>query len=199
MGKFNINTIIYWCACCGYRSQKGERSRTVDKPSDKLCPQCNMTLWEYDADVSREINYLQYNIENCGAALSMLKLTNEKLRAAMRLDSAESPLELGYSNRIIQDYLIIKVAGLFDKDSRTISFYNLLGSTDEIKKIEKEEIIQYLEEKRNRICAHSDRDYIKGEEEAFPSTYKILSSNLGEILKKLVMILNKTKNNLKNN
>ncbi|OGF20495.1 hypothetical protein A2316_01560 [Candidatus Falkowbacteria bacterium RIFOXYB2_FULL_38_15] len=155
-----------------------------------------MTLWEYYIDMSPEINYLQYNIENCEMAFDKLKEINEKLRAAMDLDSPENPLGLGHYNRIIQDYLIIKVAGLFDKDTRTISFYNLFDNASEIEKIEKEDIIRYIEEKRPRFCAHYDRDYIKSDENKFPNTQKIVNSNLKEILKRLQIILDGLKNKL---
>lgn len=127
--------------------------------------------------------YLKYVIENCETALTELCRVNIELRAGMNLDSTADVNRLGAYNRMIQDYLIVRIAGLFDKDSRTISFANSSVGNSIVESSRNEEIIQYILQMRNKFVAHSEKQSI--EDGDFPDTDKICNSNLKEILEKL--------------
>jgi hypothetical protein len=127
--------------------------------------------------------YLSYVIENCEVALKELGRINNELRAGMSLDSTADVNQLGAYNRMIQDYLIIRTAGLFDKDTRTISFVNLFPTNSVVASAQNEKIIQYILKTRDKFVAHSEKDWI--ENTNFPVTDEICNSNLKEILKNL--------------
>jgi len=132
--------------------------------------------------------YLKYVIENCKTAFDELCRTNKELIDGMRTESNADVNRLGAFNRMIQDYLVIRVAGLFDKDSRTISFTNTFPKNQEVESIEQEEIIKKIIENRNRFVGHSDHDYISEGNFAIP-TNEICGSNLKTLLEKLERLL----------
>lgn len=127
--------------------------------------------------------YLKYVIENCEVALAELRRINGELRAGMSPDSTADVNRLGAYNRMIQDYLIVRIAGLFDKDTRTISFANSFAENPVVESARSEEIIKYILRKRNKFIAHSEKKSIEAGD--FPETDKICNSNLSEILEKL--------------
>lgn len=127
--------------------------------------------------------YLKYVVENCEVALAELCRINNELRAGMSSDSAADVNQLGAYNRMIQDYLIIRIAGLFDRDIRTISFVNLFAGNSVVESVQNEEIIQYILQNRNKFVAHSEGKIIEAGD--FPETNKICTSNLKEVLGKL--------------
>ncbi|MBU1177138.1 MAG: hypothetical protein V1901_00310 [Patescibacteria group bacterium] len=93
--------------------------------------------------------------------------------------------ELGKLNRILQDYLIIRVANLFDRDTRAISFENTeLKNNANYKSIKKEEIIKYIIDQRCNFVAHWNKK--RGN---FIDTAKILDSDLDNILCDLEKLL----------
>jgi len=132
--------------------------------------------------------YLKYVIENCKTAFDELCRTNKELIDGMRTESNADVNRLGAFNRMIQDYLVIRVAGLFDKDNRTISFTNTFPKNQEVESIEQEEIIKKIIENRNRFVGHSDHDYISEGNFAIP-TNEICGSNLKTLLEKLERLL----------
>ena len=132
--------------------------------------------------------YLKYIIENCEVAFTELCRINGELRIGMSLDSVADVNRLGAYNRMIQDYLIIRVAGLFDKDTRTISFANSFVGNSVIKSSQGEKVIQYILEIRNKFVAHSEKKFIETCD--FSETDKICNSNLKEILGKLKILTN---------
>lgn len=134
------------------------------------------------------VGYLKYVLENCKFALSELCNVNRELNLGMNLNSSADVNRLGGLDRMIKDYLIIRVAGMFDKDSRTVSLKNTFPGNSEIESIEKEEIIKKILENRNRFVAHSDRDYIS-DGDFIISTGDICSSNLKELLGRLERLL----------
>lgn len=127
--------------------------------------------------------YLRYVIENCEVAIDELCRINEKLLAGMSLDSSVDVNKLGAYNRMIQDYLIIRVAGLFDKDKRTISLANTFSDDSIFESARNEDIIKYILDTRNKFVAHSEEKWIT--DSNFPETNKICHSNLKEILERL--------------
>jgi len=132
--------------------------------------------------------YLKYVLENCEAALDELCRINKELNAGMSPDSNVDVNRLGALDRMIKDYLIIRVAGLFDKDTRTISFENLFEGNAELDSIKNENIIKEIIEVRNRFVAHSDKNYIQQGNFSI-ETAKLCNSNLKEILKSLQKLL----------
>ena len=132
--------------------------------------------------------YLKYVIENCKTAFDELCRTNKELIDGMRTESNADVNRLGAFNRMIQDYLVIRVAGLFDKDNRTISFTNTFPKNQEVESIEQEEIIKKIIENRNRFVGHSDHDYISEGNFAIP-TNEICGSNLKTLLERLERLL----------
>lgn len=132
--------------------------------------------------------YLKYIVENCKTAFDELCRTNKELIIRMNPESNADVNRLGAFNRMIQDYLVIRVAGLFDKDTRTISFSNAFPKNKEIESIEQEEIIKKIVENRNRFVGHSDHNYISEGNFAIP-TNEICSSNLKTLLERLETIL----------
>ena len=127
--------------------------------------------------------YLKYVIENCEIALTELCRINGELRVGMSPDSVADVNRLGAYNRMIQDYLIIRIAGLFDKDAKTISFTNSFADNLVVESARSEEIIKYILKTRNKFVAHSEKKFIQAGD--FPETDKICNSNLKEILGKL--------------
>lgn len=132
--------------------------------------------------------YLKYVVENCKTALDELCRTNKELIVGMSPESNADVNRLGALNRMIQDYLVIRVAGLFDKDTRTISFCNVFPQNQEIKEIEQEKIVKKIIENRNRFVGHSDNDYISEGNFAIP-TNEICGSNLKTLLERLERLL----------
>jgi len=132
--------------------------------------------------------YLKYVVDNCKAAFDELCKTNKELVIGMSPKSNADVNHLGAMDRMIKDYLVIRVAGLFDKDTRTISFNIAFPQNQEVEKIEHEEIIKKIIENRNRFVGHSDRDYIMANNFIIP-TDEICSSNLKSLLEKLEHLL----------
>jgi hypothetical protein len=131
--------------------------------------------------------YLKYVIENCETALEELCRINTELRAGMSPDSSADVNKLGAYNRMIQDYLIIRVAGLFDEDTRTASFANTFDNNPIFTSACDETIVKYILDTRNKFVAHSEKEWI--ENGNFPGTDKICNSNLVEVLKNLKELL----------
>ena len=126
---------------------------------------------------------LSYVLENCEIALRELCSVNKQLRDAMNVNSIINPQPLGDLNRMIQGYLIVCVASLFDSDRRAVSFENLLRSDPTYESIKEEPIIKKIVKNRHTWIAHNDS---KGE--MFP-TGEICGSNLEELLKSLRKLL----------
>lgn len=131
--------------------------------------------------------YLRYVIENCEVALEELCQINEKLRIGMGPNSTADVNKLGAYNRMIQDYLIIRVAGLFDKDTRTASFANTFSGNPSFESARNKNIVKYILDTRNKFVAHSEEKWITNGN--FPETSKICNSNLKEILEKLKSLI----------
>lgn len=129
-----------------------------------------------------EYQYLIYIIENCKIAFDELCIVNKEL---CTLNSNADVNHLGKLNRIIQDYLIIRVGCLFDKSIKKLFFNN-----QEFKNLENEKIIKYIMKQRNRFVAHIDIKYI---EKNWPVTSKICNSNLKDILERLYHLVGANK------
>ncbi|MEA3464045.1 MAG: hypothetical protein U9R14_03150 [Patescibacteria group bacterium] len=138
---------------------------------------------------------LNYILENLIFAYNELCKVNNELVEGMKPNSDADVNHLGAMNRMIQDYLIIRVGGLFDKtEHRTngghdevISFEKLFVNNQEYEKIKNEEVIQYIIKQRHNFVAHTNKNYI---EDNFPITDEICNSNLKKLLKNLQKLLN---------
>lgn len=137
---------------------------------------------------------LSYILENCIFAHDELCKVNKKLVEGMRLDSNADVNHLGAMNRMVQDYLIIRVGGLFDKTGHkakggvdeVISFEKLFSNNQDFQKIKEQEIIKYITKQRHNFVAHTNRKHI---ENNFPITANICNSNLKDMLVNLQNLL----------
>lgn len=137
---------------------------------------------------------LNYLLENCLFAYSELCKINKELHQAMIPNSDDDVNYLGAMNRMIHDYLIVRVGGLFDKTENKIegridevvSFEKLFSKNKDFEKIKKQEIIKYIIEQRHNFVAHTNSEHVKNN---FPTTNKICDSNLKELLENLQKLL----------
>lgn len=126
-----------------------------------------------------EKSILNYILENCIFAYDELCRVNKELVQGMRLDSKADVNHLGAMNRMIQDYLIVRVGSLFDRAKGVLSFDKLFSSNEDYKKMREEEVIKYIIEQRNNFVAHTNKSHV---ENNFPITSKICNSNLKGVL-----------------
>ena len=132
---------------------------------------------------------LLYILQNCQTAFEELRRLNEELAFALKPDvKVENINRIGALHRMTQDYLIVRVAGLFDNDRRTASFQNLCPTDKEFLAIKEEAIIKYFIEFRHNFSAHLN--LVRMQNDQNPETLKILSSNIVDILQKLVQLAN---------
>lgn len=137
---------------------------------------------------------LSYLLENCLFAYDELCKVNSELIKGMKPDSSVDVNHLGRMNMMIQDYLIIRVGGLFDGTEyktkggvdEVISFEKFFSNDEDYKKIKDQEIIKYIIEQRHNFVAHTNKKYI---EDNFPTTAKICNSNLKKLLNNLQELL----------
>ncbi|MCR4314629.1 MAG: hypothetical protein NUV84_05290 [Candidatus Uhrbacteria bacterium] len=133
-----------------------------------------------------EKGILEYIVENCERAFDELQRLNAELHAA-RAASDVDVGHMGDMHRIVQDYLVVRVAGLFDKRADVISFAKWFSDDSSYKQIQKEEIIQDLIKTRHNFVAHNNQENIN--RNFFPDTEKILNSNLRPLLERLKNLL----------
>jgi hypothetical protein len=138
---------------------------------------------ESDSKVREIQGRLIYVLENCQTALKELCKINKDLLDALAPSSKTSPQSLGDLNRMIQGYLIVCVASLFDSDKRSVSFAHAFRGDKEFESIKQESIIKEIIKNRHTWIAHNDKDG-----EIIP-TAVICESNLGEILERLRKLL----------
>ena len=133
---------------------------------------------------------LVYLLDNCIFAYDQLckvnKELNEECNKVKRKDFSSNVdiNHLGAMNRMIQDYLIVRVGGLFDKaehmtkggNDEVISFEKVFSSNEDYKAIKEREIIKYIIDKRHTFVAHTNKKF------EVPDSSKICNSNLKEIL-----------------
>ena len=137
---------------------------------------------------------LNYILENCIFAYDELCNVNKELVEGMRLDSNADVNHLGAMNRMIQDYLIIRVGSLFDKTEHkakrgvdeVVSFEKLFSDNQDFQKIKGQEIVKYIIEQRHNFVAHTNKEHV---EHNFPITAKVCNSNLKEQLVSLRNLL----------
>ncbi|MDD4333025.1 MAG: hypothetical protein PHT51_02830 [Patescibacteria group bacterium] len=129
--------------------------------------------------------HLKYLLQNCQTAFIELKRLNKELKEAIskNVETKVDINQLGALHTIIQDYLIIRSAGLFDSKNYAVSFEQEFSQEKEYKNIKNEEIIKYLQKLRGNFVGHK---HIKS---SFPETSKILNSNLLNIFNKLDKML----------
>jgi len=145
-------------------------------------------------DIRASKAVLNYILENCIFAYDELCKVNKELVEGMSFDSNADVNHLGAMNRMIQDYLIIRVGVLFDKTEHktkggvdeAVSFEKLFSNNKDFQKIKEQEIIKYIIEQRHNFVAHINKKHVKNN---FPITSKICNSNLQEALFNLQNLL----------
>ncbi len=115
---------------------------------------------------------ISYGIGNCKNAFEYLKKTNNELNECWRTGKTDNINELGQHDRVFKDYLILKIAGLFDKSGDSLSlitfrtflktafpeFYKQFPEGLDGILAEFGEIIQQITKSRNKVVAHSNKD-----------------------------------------
>jgi hypothetical protein len=137
---------------------------------------------------------LNYILENCIFAYDELCRVNRELVEGMCPDSNADVNYLGAMNRMIQDYLIVRVGCLFDRtehkvkggSDEVVSFEKIFSNNSDFKKIKDQEIVKYVVKQRHNFVAHTNREHVKND---FPITSKICASNLKELLLDLQKLL----------
>jgi len=133
---------------------------------------------------------LIYLLDNCIFAYSQLCRINKELNKEHNkikrkdFSSTVDMNDLGAMHRMIQDYLIVRVGGLFDTtkypkkggDDEVVSFEKMYSGNNIYRVAKKQEIIEYIVDKRHNFVAHTNRKF------NVPDSSKICNSNLKEIL-----------------
>jgi hypothetical protein len=115
---------------------------------------------------------ISYSIGNCKNAFRYLKKTNDELNECWRSGRTDNINELGQHDRVFKDYLILKVAGLFDKHNDALSlitfksflekafpeFYKQFSTGLDKINFEYKDTISKIIQSRHKIVAHSDKD-----------------------------------------
>ncbi len=135
-----------------------------------------------------EKGFLEYTVENCERALIELARLNAALQKSLGSTESTDLSHVGNLHRIIQDYLTVRVAGLFDGRTDVISLEKWFKNDPVYKAIKNEAIIQYLIKTRHNFVAHNNEQNVQGD--YFPDTQKILQSNLAELLTRMKRLLN---------
>lgn len=145
--------------------------------------------------IIREKGTLKYVLENCIFAYDELWKINKELVESVNCSNSKANVNhLGAMNRMIQDYLIIRVGGLFDRmeyrvnggDDEVTSFEKLFSGNESYKSIKKQEMMKYIINQRHNFVAHININHI---ENKFPKTAKICNSNLRILLENLLQLL----------
>lgn len=117
---------------------------------------------------------IQYGVGNCKNAFTYLKQKNDELNEAWRDGRTNNLNELGHLDKVFKDYLILKIANLFDKRGDTLSFFSLqkffqknlpdredLFSPSFAKiKSEYEDTINKIVKVRHKAVAHMGNDFL---------------------------------------
>ena len=140
------------------------------------------------SDTRAKKSTLNYTLENCAFAYNELCKVNAELIKGMSPSSKADVNHLGAMNRMIQDYLIVRVGSLFDRTRGVVSMAKIFAGQAKFEVIKNQEVIKYIIEQRNNFVAHNNPSHIKAN---FPVTAKICNSNLGHLLKDLLNLLKK--------
>ena len=113
--------------------------------------------------------FLFYSIGNCKNAFKYLKETNQELNEAWNSGKTNNLNELGEKDRVFKDYLILKIAGLFDSSKDTISLLNFAYFLEkefsdgkqffenlELIREKYKTIIERIIKNRHKVVAHTD-------------------------------------------
>lgn len=156
---------------------------------------------ELDDNLKKDIQIsdgvLIYLLDNCIFAYDQLCRINKELNdehSKIKRKDFSSTVDmnkLGAMNRMIQDYLIIRVGGLFDTTKyskkggadEVISFEEKYSGNSIYKTARKQEIIKYIVDKRHNFVAHTNKKF------DVPDSSKICNSNLKEILLSLKTLI----------
>jgi|SRR3989338_11656573 len=149
------------------------------------------------SEIDNTKGLLDYLLKNCLFAYDQLcrinKELNEEWGKVQRKDFSSNVdmNHLGAMNRMIQDYLIVRVGGLFDKTEHipkggideVVSFEKIFSSNKDYEKIKGQEIIKYIIDRRHNFVAHTNGKF------EVPDSSKICDSDLKEILEDLQKLL----------
>lgn len=111
-----------------------------------------------------DTEYLKFQITKIRQALEILKKNRQNLMVAMDITSPINPNESGRLNRIITEYVVIKVTALIDKDKRTFSLFNLNNKnlTSILKKYN--DMLMVIKKNRDKAFGHHEKNFIVNED-----------------------------------
>lgn len=108
--------------------------------------------------------YLKFQITKTRQALAILKKNSQDLMAAMDDSSPINPNEYGRLNRIITEYIVIKVAALNDRDKRTFSLRHLGNSQVDSVLQKYARMLDAMKRNRDKAFGHHEKNFIENEE-----------------------------------
>lgn len=108
--------------------------------------------------------YLKFQITKIKQALAILKKNSQNLMAAMDIASRVNPNEYGRLDRIIKEYIVIKVAALIDRDKRTFSLRHLKNSKIDSVLQKYTGMLETIKKNRDKAFGHHEKNFIEKEE-----------------------------------
>jgi len=108
--------------------------------------------------------YLKFQITKIRQALAILKENSQKLMDATNVKSPINPNEYGRLDRIIKEYVVIKVAALTDKDRRTFSLIHLKNSKIDSVLQKYAVMLAMIKKNRDKAFGHHERNFLENEE-----------------------------------
>ena len=137
-------------------------------------------MFNQDIDAfNRYTGLLMYSLDNCKNAFEDLESFNKELNERFYSNDFKSDIKdfnkLGRINRVLKDYLILKIRTLFDKDPRTLSLLQLeeflIKSKPEVGEQFKKELsdireryagtLEQIKRIADKVVAHADNEEVE--------------------------------------
>lgn len=144
------------------------------------------------------IGFLSYSTGNCKNAFKYLCEANQQLNDAWQLGETSKLNDLGQRDRVFKDYLILKIAGLFDKHEDTLSLPNFASFLERefsdgnqfsqyLEKINNnyKDIVEKIITNRHKVVAHTDHKELSN----LIHTQDLLDMPILELLKEIENLL----------
>lgn len=130
--------------------------------------------------MNRNIYFLKFQITRIKSSLVILRENNQAFVKAMQISSLQSPNKYGDLDRIIREFIVIKVYALIDKDRRTFSLRQLKNTNIDVILEKHKEMLAIIKENRDKAFGHHEKEFIMSGE--IISTLELLSLQLENFL-----------------